>query len=351
MEKGYRRTRVIALLSAVIFASSMVLSGCSVKKITKKDVEKAPVDDAVQIGEGEEELAEGEEIVVGDDGQTYVSGNNTTRPYKGNLPSSQKTSATTIKNSGSGSGSGWTPGSGGSGSGGSGGSGSTSRTTTTTVPMEMPMQEVYNRLAVQRKFGFNKGYDTFSGLANFFLDSITAYFEYDDKYWLIEFWKGEYAIGAVGCEIGFYTKEINSVNRYIHDNQGPEWLAYGSVKDEDTMKVSMKLWQYQTPDQTTPVQKIDYNIDQPHWWAADFATGSLYKNSDRTTLVMVGSIQFPNATIKNLFVDAMKEKGFTEGSINTYHNIETLQVEGNKVTVCWKNYSDGYQVSSEKGNK
>lgn len=338
MKDSINRTRVISLLCAVIFLSSLVLSGCSVKKITQKDAEKTNIDDSVEIGQGFDEDGNPIDIVVGEDGQTYqIDAEGNTKPYTGKVaptvPSTQSGSNTPTYTQ--------SP---------------TSPRTPTQTPTKAPtpvsttsatptIPEVYNKVAIQRGFGFNKAYDKFAGLANFFLDSITVYFEYAGKYWLVEFWKGEYALCTVGCEIGFYYTPVNKINSLVMEQGGPEYLIYGQIDDSDAMYVSMKLWQYKTPDQTTPVKMIDYHIDQPHWWAADFQTGTLYKSSDRTTLVMVGSIQFPNNTMKNLFVDGLKEKGFKEGTIDEYRNYETYQVDGNKVTVCWKNYSDGYQVS------
>ncbi|MBP9989499.1 MAG: DUF4474 domain-containing protein [Ruminococcus sp.] len=338
MEKKNISTRVVSLLCAIIFLSTVVFSGCSVKKITKKETEKNNTEDSFKIGAEEEEVTEDSTIVVGDDGQTYVVDNQgNSKPYTPSSSSSGGSSGnSTPKSTPKTTGNSYTP---------VVNKKSTTKVTPTTASNAVTPKEVYNKLAFQRRFGFNKAYDKMAGLANFFLDSITAYFEYDDKYWLIEFWKGEYAIGAVGCEIGFYTTDVNDVNTYILEHKGPEYLLYGSVRDEDAMKVTMKLWQYETPEQTVPVQKIDYHIDQPHWWAADFQTGRLYKNSDRTSLVMVGSIEFPNSILRNLFINAMKEKGFKEGTINTYHNYDIYQIEGYKVTVGWRNYSDGYQVS------
>ena len=57
-------------------------------------------------------------------------------------------------------------------------------------------------MAAQRKFGFNAGYDAFTGVVGFNIDEITTYFTYGGKDWLLEFWKGEYEVVTLGGEIG-----------------------------------------------------------------------------------------------------------------------------------------------------
>ena len=83
--------------------------------------------------------------------------------------------------------------------------------------------------------------------------------------------------------------------------------------------------------------KIDY-AKRNCWWAADFETGVLEKHRDQTTLVMIATIDFPTSRMRDLFTDGLEKEGFKEGSINSYNNIERFKVDGNTVTVCWKNY-------------
>ena len=135
----------------------------------------------------------------------------------------------------------------------------TTKTTTTTTKVtttQATPSSVYNSLAYQRKFGDNKYYDMSASLVNCYLQTIRAYFTYNQKDWLIELWKGEYAMSTVGCEVGFYYREHN---QSLLDTLGADYLLYKSVEDEDAMPVSMKLWQYVKATDETPVMKIDYS--------------------------------------------------------------------------------------------
>lgn len=340
--------RAVALFGALIFVFSTAMTGCSVKKITKKTPTGA--DDSIKIGDGFEE-DESTTIVVGDDGKSYIvddEGNSvvytptSTAVIKGNPvgnniptgspvvtnPTTKSTTTTTKKTT----------------------------TTKSTTEKTTTKSDVYNDLAYQRRFGFNSMYDKGARFVNFYLDTIRAYFEYNDKLWLIEFWKGEYAMASVGCEIGFYNVDADekpyklvSDKTYqdIYEEKGPEAIAYKSVSDSDAMYCSMKLWQYEKSTDAKPVQRINFPRAKC-WWAADFENGVLEKHSDRTTLIMVGTVEFPNATMRDCFTEQLDKKGFGKvaaGSITSYDKFDKYAVSGNTVTVGWRYHNDGSQIS------
>ena len=238
MKKNYSKTRYIALLCSFIFVFSLVMTGCgSVKKITKKSTSAGG--DEIQIGQGDGILEGPTQIVVGDDGQSYIVDNEGhsviyNSNQSGGSYSASQINSTAKPNTSTNS-----------------GTNSTQRPITTKKPAttattkvtttQATPSSVYNSLAYQRKFGFNKYYDMGAMFVNFYLQTIRAYFTYDNKDWLIELWKGEYAMATVGCEVGFYYREHN---QSLLENPGADWLLYKSVEDEDAMPVSMKLWQY-----------------------------------------------------------------------------------------------------------
>lgn len=336
MKKNYSKTRYIALLCSFIFVFSLVMTGCgSVKKITKKSTSTGG--DEIQIGQGDGILEGPTQIVVGDDGQSYIVDNEGhsviyNSNQSGGSYSASQINTTAKPNTSTNS-----------------GANSTQRPITTKKPAttattkvtttQATPKSVYNALAYQRKFGFNKFYDMGAMFVNFYLQTIRAYFTYDNKDWLIELWKGEYAMATVGCEVGFYYREHN---QNLLDTVGADYLHYNSVEDEDTMPVTMKLWQYEKSTDETPVLKIDYkrNTTPYHWWAADFETGVLETHRDQTTLVMVATIEFPTTKMRDLFTEQLDNKGFREGSINAYHNVDRYDVDGRKVTICWRNFNE-----------
>lgn len=57
--------------------------------------------------------------------------------------------------------------------------------------------------AWQREMGYSRLYDEAAAPSSMIIDCEPIYFEYDNKRWLIEFWKGQYGM-TTGFEIGVY---------------------------------------------------------------------------------------------------------------------------------------------------
>ena len=55
----------------------------------------------------------------------------------------------------------------------------------------------------QRTFGYTRLFDYSAPHFKMVFDCEPVYFDYDNKTWLIEFWKGQYGISC-GAEIGIY---------------------------------------------------------------------------------------------------------------------------------------------------
>lgn len=345
MENKYTRLRLVALLCSFVFVFSFVLSGCSsVKKITKPDG-NTNKNDIINIGDGYGDIPDDWQIVVGSDGQSYlVDGEGNSVVYNPTSAYIDPNSTTTTTTS----------------------SVIDPSTTLPTVIPELPTKpepstepstepsstttklNVYNALAIQRRFGFNKAYDNLAGLANFYLDTIRVYFTYNGRDWLIELWKGEYAMASVGCEIGYYYNDRPSSD----ENGRLDWSVaerkhFKCVSDEDAMYTSMELWQYVKSTDAEPVQRINFGR-RLCWWAADFENGVLENHRDRTDLIMRGSIEFPTNEMRDLFIEGLEERGFKEGSTSSYNTTERYSVNGKKVTVMWRYFDeDKFQESQE----
>ena len=91
-----------------------------------------------------------------------------------------------------------------------------------------PGQDIFvsRRNAWQRKEGYEALFDNLAPNFNMIMDVFPVYFDYRDKTWLIEFWKGQYGINT-GAEVGVY-----HANRLIPKNQR-KWVHYNAVSDEE----------------------------------------------------------------------------------------------------------------------
>lgn len=335
MKNEYTKTRIVALVSVMVFIFTLVLSGCSIGKKFEEPKKNTSGKDIINIGDGYQDIPPDAQIVIGADGQSYLvdgQGNsyvyNPSSVYAVPDTSSDKTVPPVVKpdvpqepdvpkepN---------VP----------------EEPDITEEPTESTTEPIYNALAIQRRFGFNKAYDNFAGFANFYLDTIRVYFTYDKKDWLIELWKGEYAMASVGCEIGFYynSNPTHSSNAPLDASIG-ERKHFKSVEDKDAMNCSMELWQYVKSGDAEPVKRIDFGR-RKCWWAAAFENGVLENHSDRTSLVMRATIEFPTSEMMELFVNGLEERGFREGSTSSYKSVERYTVSGKKVTVNWRYYDE-----------
>ena len=84
----------------------------------------------------------------------------------------------------------------------------------------------------QRKFGFSLLYDVISAVNPAFNYVTRRFkFEYADKEWMLQIWKGNYALITNGGEIGIYCREKGSSNPF-----------YGAAADEDMLTFSMAVY-------------------------------------------------------------------------------------------------------------
>lgn len=190
---------------------------------------------------------------------------------------------------------------------------------------------VYNDLAVQRKFGFNYGYDLATNIVFMNIANVRVYFTYGGYDWLVEFWKGEYEFVTVGAEIGIYYHKNTSGKA----PSTPQLLHYKAVENADALYMTMDLWQIDSKG----TRRVISMPRLKYWWAAAFSQGMLEKHSRRTDLVMVSSIEFKDKGMYNAFLDSFKKKPFTQKSGTlTYKDADAFspKASNNSVMFSWR---------------
>lgn len=154
--------------------------------------------------------------------------------------------------------------------------------------------------AWQRKFGYTHHYNCIAPYLNMVFDAEEVYFDYDNRTWLIEFWKGQYGINT-GAEIGIY-----HADSIIPKEQRNRQLFH-TVDDEAIPVFSMKL-----------KREICYNsqtiadCSMPHWWLAAFRMGRFSYPDD---LSVEFCITFPQCDMMYAFADALIKLGYNKCSI------------------------------------
>lgn len=145
--------------------------------------------------------------------------------------------------------------------------------------------------AWQRDFGYTEAYNYYAPHFNMVFDYEPIYFDYQDRTWMIQFWKGQYGINT-GAEVGIY----------YSDSYVPPALRnitlFHCVKDKDMLPMSLCLSQNSC--------KIA-RMQKKHWWLTVFDVGRYCEPSELSLNV---AIAFPSEEMLRAFITALLDKGY-----------------------------------------
>ncbi len=150
--------------------------------------------------------------------------------------------------------------------------------------------------AWQRNFGYTESYNHYAPHFNMVFDYEPIYFDYQDKTWLIELWKGQYGINT-GAEVGIYYSD-SFVPPALRDI-----TLFRCVKDKDMLPMTLHLFH---KDCSIAM------VRRPHWWLTIFSVGMYTEPKE---LSMNVSITFPNQEMMDAFLQALGEKGYRKCDI------------------------------------
>ena len=142
-----------------------------------------------------------------------------------------------------------------------------------------------SKYAWQRDFGYCHLYDVSAPIFRMIVDTEPIRFYYNNKNWLITFWKGQYGI-VTGGEVGIY---------YTNEKIVDKKTLYLPLKDKDLLDIDFTLY------------KNDEEIAKAHdkhWWLAIFKLGMFSKPKE---LTMDIKIEFPNEQMLNAFFRSFKK--------------------------------------------
>ena len=143
----------------------------------------------------------------------------------------------------------------------------------------------------QRTLGYTEFYDIGAPFLAIYFDTIRCKFTYDNKDWMIQFWKGQYGYVFIGAEIGVYYKSTD---------RGAEF--YDCVSDEDSLYMNMTCYR-----DGEEIFTCDY---AKYWWCTGFVPGKLDNFSDRSELTVKCRITMKDYKMLLAFTGSLKENGF-----------------------------------------
>lgn len=161
----------------------------------------------------------------------------------------------------------------------------------------LPCQDIFLSTfdAWQRDFGYTRSYDCFAPYLGMVFDSEPVYFDYADRTWLIEFWKGQYGINT-GAEIGIYCADE------IIPPEKRKRQFFHTVPNEEIPRFCMNL---KRKDHHGEQEIAD--LSMPHWWLAAFCMGCF---SHPENLSADFCINFSDCGMMQAFADALIRIGY-----------------------------------------
>lgn len=145
--------------------------------------------------------------------------------------------------------------------------------------------------AWQKKFGYCTLFDKSAHRFNMVFDCEPVYFNYDNRTWRIEFWKGQYGIN-IGCEIGIYKADrILCPEEYDKEK-------FTAISENEMLKMSAML---------NFKGKTLFCLRHRHWWLTGFKMGTYCEPEDLTMNI---SIAFPCEEMLDSFVCSLQNMGY-----------------------------------------
>lgn len=157
----------------------------------------------------------------------------------------------------------------------------------------------------QRQFGFNEAYDIAAPFVVMYYDTMRCKFEYGDKDWLIQFWKGQYGWVFIGHEIGVYTKPKDRQMNH-----------YDCASNEDALYMSMTGYR--------KGQEIFSREYGKYWWCTGFVPGRLDSFQDRSELSLTCRITTKDYKMLLAFCGALQENGLVQGVNYTTNGLDVF---------------------------
>lgn len=172
--------------------------------------------------------------------------------------------------------------------------------------------------AWQHNVGYFALYDKAAPFAGMIIQCEPIKFEYDNRKWNIELWKGQYG-AFTGAEIGIYTGTFKVNDSTI--DRGLERLELGGdtqcASAEDWLQMSFVL---KTKNGAVFFRRNSDNPDtgnlEKHWWLTGFKLG-LHSPND---LINEVTIHFKDVLMLDAFVGGLKALGYTDDKFSTNGN-------------------------------
>lgn len=178
-----------------------------------------------------------------------------------------------------------------------------------------PQKDIFyaTKNAWQKNFGYTHIYDVGAPLFQMIIDTEPIRFYYNNKNWLITFWKGQYGI-VTGAEVGIY---------YTNEQYVDKKTVYLPVSPEDMLDMNLILYKK---------DKVLARVKAKHWWLTIFKLGMFSKPKDLSLDI---SLRFPNEEMLQAFLKAFIKLGYKAKDFEVEENIFYFNFKKPKTRKVW----------------
>ena len=180
----------------------------------------------------------------------------------------------------------------------------------------------------QRNTGYNEVYDNMASATGMFIDQVRIRFNYEDKDWMIQMWKGQYGFLLVGSEVAIFTAPENE------NADASNVSRYGCADKNDWLDIQHEA--YWSEGNTGEYEKIFEREYGKYWWATGYAKGQLTKYAGpKTELKTSTRITFKSEEMANLFAKGLNTAGFAKADAYDKLTDDSYYLNGADVYVNW----------------
>ena len=159
--------------------------------------------------------------------------------------------------------------------------------------------------AWQRNFGYTYIYDYAAPFGVIWYDTSRVFFNYDNKEWMVQLWKGQYGWVLIGCEIGLYYRDFDDHSFLVDDKD----RKYFKCADDD-MLIKMSLSLYRDG-------KLLFSRKQQYsWWLTGFVPGMLdnwgFTFDSPQSLTGDSKLTFTDEAMMDAFIEGLKKTTIVE---------------------------------------
>ena len=161
--------------------------------------------------------------------------------------------------------------------------------------------------AWQKKYGYCKLYDEAAPSFDMIIDCEPIYFDYENKKWLIEFWKGQYGM-CTGAEVGIY-KSRSQIKELFNST------LYEAIDENNDISVKFSL---------SKGEKKLLKREGFFWWITGFILGEYLEPEELSMSIDI--------TLKDNYM----LEAFLKGIRNAGYLDEEIKVEGLTVSINYE---------------